>query len=308
MSAQIPEDLSFSDYRGDSFTANWSGSLADGKLNVFMLTNKYVEGQTDFKAVNATSYTARWKYTPKAVGYQVTNYRIEEVTPGQAVTVIHETINKADQGTVDEPVSIEDPNEYADVQGWEGRNFIMADGMVGANKGAFPRNPSYLWSPKMNLSAADGKYTIHLKAHGTPGNSLSLYRIESDPTASLNIHAETFDANGVIDATWTMEDGIDDMQISFEESRLRPFLVDSFVVSQTFAAGSVISVPLSTAIIDSGSELSHTFTDLNNQSGYGYDVKAIREDESTSERSELQRVKLDVSAIEGVSAVKAVIR
>lgn len=83
----------------------------------------------------------------------------------------------------------------------------------------------------MNLSSNNGKYKIHIKAHGTAGDYLSIYRIgymidsngDGEPDA-LNIHKVTaFDENGYTEETWEMEDGAENMQLSIEENKLKRF-------------------------------------------------------------------------------------
>lgn len=128
---------------------------------------------------------------------------------------------------MDDPISVTDPDLYTAVPGWSGKNILAANGMLGADNGRFPVSLSYLWTPTMNLSSNNGKYKIHIKARGTAGDYLSIYRIgymidsngDGEPDA-LNIHKVTaFDENGYTEETWEMEDGAENMQLSIEENK-----------------------------------------------------------------------------------------
>ena len=122
--------------------------------------------------ITSTSYTANWEYLPKALGYYVQPYRFDVVEEATTTNTIDEKFSKSTEGTTDQPVNVTQENldEYTDCAGWSGRNICLAEGMLGAQDGRFPYNLSYVHSPVMNLSAQNGKYKVHLKATGTPGD------------------------------------------------------------------------------------------------------------------------------------------
>ena len=162
----------------------------------------------------------------------------------------------------------------------------------------------------MNLSSNNGKYKIHIKARGTAGDYLSIYRIgymidsngDGEPDA-LNIHKVTaFDENGYAEETWEMEDGAENMQLSIEENKLKRFFIDEITIIQESKAGEVTRIPLVPVTISDGSQTSYTFTDLETNGNYGYEVTGMRyndyEEEEYSETSNLITVQLIHSGIE----------
>jgi len=258
--------------------------------------------------ITPTSYTANWQRLPKAVGYTVQNYLFETATESGVKQVLAENFDKCTEGTVDQPVGVSDPDPYTDAPGWGGRNIIMADGMLGANAGQFPRNMSYLRSPEMNLAANQGKYKIRIKAHGTAGDLLSVYRVDymidtngdGIPDA-LNIHKSTFDQNGVIDETWEMNDGAEAVTLSFEESKMKRFFIDEISITQEIEAGTVTKYAREKVEIDDPQTTSYTFTGLEENGQYGFEVTGIRYGDynstETSEPSDIQMVELTSTGI-----------
>lgn len=250
--------------------------------------------------ITPTSYTANWQRLPKAVGYTVQNYLFETATESGVKDVLAENFDKCTEGTVDEPVAVSDPDQYTDVSGWSGRNIIIAGGMLGANNGAFPRNMSYLRSPEMNLAANQGKYKIHIKAHGTAGDLLSVYRVDymidtngdGIPDA-LNIHKSTFDQNGVIDETWEMNDGAEAVTLSFEENKMKKFFIDEISITQEIEAGTVTKYAKEKVEINDPQTTSYTFTGLEENGQYGFEVTGVRYgDYNSTEMSEPSEIKM----------------
>lgn len=254
--------------------------------------------------VTEDAFTAHWQHLPKATAYTLRAYRYETSAEDGERKVLADDFAKATEGTTDSPVSVTDLDAVTAAPGWTGRNVIMADGMVGAAAGRYPMNLSYVQSPKLNLSANDGKYTIHLRAFGTAGDYLSVYHVgymidtngDGQPDA-LNIHKTTpFGEDGYTEETWEMTDGDDATVLSFEENKLKRYLIDEITVTQTTKAGEVTRITLDPVAIDDAGATSYRLTGLVAGGDYGYGVNGRRTDdygnESLSELSDIVRVQL----------------
>ena len=254
--------------------------------------------------VTTVSYTANWGRLPKATGYRVQNYQYVRVAESGDLAIVAENFDKATEGTPEAPVKVGNPDEITDYPGWTGRNLIMADGMMGTTAGRYPMNLSYVHSPKMNLGGQGGKYKIHIKARGKAGDYLSVYRvdylIDTDGDGNpdnLNIHKTVaFGEDGVLEDTWEMTDGADDMRLSFEENKMQQFFIDEISITQEVAAGTVMTFLKELADIKDGSTTSYKFEKLKEGCEYGYDVVGVRindyQQEELSPVSEISLVQL----------------
>lgn len=235
---------------------------------------------TEATEVGSTGFTANWNRLPKAIGYIVHPYKYETATEDGVKSVLTDDFSKATEGTVAAPVTITDPDEVTATPGWIGRNFITAKGMFGANAGRFPVNLSYVQTPMLNLSANGGKYKIHIKAYGTAGDNLSVYRVGYTVGGALNTHKVTaFDANGYAEDTWEMEDGVEEMRLSIEESKLKKYLIDEISITQETKAGTVTRISLTTDTLRAADMTSLKLTDLDAGGKYGYAVEGMRYDQ-----------------------------
>ena len=246
--------------------------------------------------VGVDSFTANWEYLPKAKGYYLQPYRYDEATESGIFTVINEKFSKSLNGTMESPVTVTSVDDLTDCPGWSGRNLIAAAGMLGANSGRFPMNMSYVHSPSMNLSRSKGVYIVRLKAHGTPGDILSIYHVGYMENNQLVMHKATFDANGNIDETWEMKDGDSETVLSFEENKMKPFFLDEFEVSQNISKGDISIVTLPEIKIEDSKTTSYNFSNLVPGTRYGYTVTGWRLDafggEDKSETSQIEYVDL----------------
>lgn len=241
---------------------------------------------TEATAISSTSYTANWKRLPKAQRYVVKNYRYEVAATDEETKLLDDDFSKVTEGTTDSPISITDCDAYTAQSGWTGQNIVGAAGMLGANAGRYPMNISYLHSPAMDLSGGGGNYKVHVKAIGTAGDQLSIYRVghlidaDGDGVAeSLNIHKITFDSNGIAEDTYEMTDGAEAVVLSLEESKLKRFFLDEITVSQGKSAGDVTKTLVETVEIDDVETTSHTFTGLEKNATYAFELTGIRKDD-----------------------------
>lgn len=265
--------------------------------------------------VTSTSFTANWKYLPKAMGYTLQPYRYDVTTEDGLVSVLSDTFSKATEGTYDAPVSVTNPDEVADTEGWTGKNILAAEGMLGANSGRFPMNLAYLHSPQLNLAANGGKYTVKMKAYGKPGDYISVYRVgymidtngDGQPDA-LNIHkTSTFGEDGWLEDEWEMTDGVSDMTLSFEENKMAKFFIDEITISQEHKAGEVNKIALDPIEIADGKTTSYTFDNLTENGLYGYTVTGKRTDEYGTESysDESDEVKVQLTAATSISTAES---
>mgnify|MGYP002747534752 CR=1 FL=1 len=251
--------------------------LVDGFLSVTALPASNV---------TANSFTANWEYLPKSTGYILQGYRYDVAKASGVREVLKENFSKSTKGTVALPITyVADADALTDCPGWSGRNLIAAAGMMGANSGRFPVNMSYVHSPEMNLSASKGVYAVHVKAHGTAGDQLSVYHVGYVVNGALVMHKLTFDANGEAEDTWEMEDGDGQTVLSFEESKMKPFLLDVVEVTQKISAGDVSTVVLPEVRITDSKATSYDFTDLVPDTRYAYTVTGWRTDEYKNENA-----------------------
>ena len=243
--------------------------------------------------VGVDAFTANWEYLPKAKGYYLQPYRYDVAAEAGVFSALNEKFSKSLDGTIESPItSVTNPNDLTDCPGWSGRNLIAAAGMLGANSGRFPMNMSYVHSPSMNLSRNGGVYTVRLKAHGTPGDILSIYHVGYMENNQLVMHKATFDANGNIDETWEMKDGDSETILSFEENKMKPFLLDEVEVTQKVNKGDISTVTLPEIKIENPQTTSYDFSNLVAGTRYGYTVTGWRLDgfggEEKSETSQIE--------------------
>ncbi len=284
---------------GDSVSAMSNFICVDGFLT---------PTATEATGVSANGFTANWNRLPKATGYIVHPYKYETATEDGVKNVLTDDFAKATEGTVAAPVTITDPDEVTATPGWIGRNFITAKGMFGANAGRFPMNLSYVQTPMLNLAANGGKYKIHIKAYGTTGDNLSVYRVGYTVGGALNAHKVTaFDANGYAEDTWEMDDGVEEMRLSIEESKLKKYLIDEISITQETKAGTVTRISLTTDTLRAADLTSLKLTDLETGGKYGYTVEGMRYDqygfpEYTKLSNEIMVQLTDATSIEQTSA------
>lgn len=265
--------------------------------------------------VTSTAYTANWTRVPKAEGYTLRNYSVTTVAEGEAFDILRHDFNDITAGTIDAPKSVEDFSGTS-AAAWTGLKLITAQGMIGADRGAFYPVPDVAWlhTPELNLDGADGIYTVHLRAYGTPGDYLSLYRVGYTVDGQLNIHQTApFGSDGWLDETWTMDDGAANMVISIEEQKIKRFFVDDFAISQQAPEGGTeVTTLFATVKIDDSLQTTYAvdhkdFTNpLKGDSYYAYDVTAYRHDRygwlQESETSNLLRVDFTPDAVQQISA------
>jgi len=255
--------------------------------------------------VDATCYTANWGETAKAWDYDVYNYLVETRTGAFDSPIFSDNFDKAAIGSLDDPLSVSSLDDYTAQKGWQGNKLCIAKGMIGASQGsnvAPPRNYNYVQTPVLDLSAADGVYTIHAKFR-TQGKAetLNVYNtaniiVDENGKQSLNIHAVEIPESGEWEETWTMDDGRADMRLSFEPKNFNTFFIDEITITQVVDGETVVYTLVDQQNVEGGSTTQCTFTDLTPGASYAYRLTAHRYDyygyEQTSDFSDYQLVAL----------------
>lgn len=240
----------------------------------------YVDGFLNVNAlpasdISSTAFTANWEYLPKALGYTLQPYRFDTEQQSGVKTIMAETFSKSTDGTMDSPVSVDSPADgLTDYPGWTGAQMLGAEGMLGANSGS-RFSLAYVHSPEMNLSAKNGKYKIHVKAHGTAGDNLAVYHY-GYATSQNDIHRSTYDADGNVDDTWEVSDGDSQTMLSFEDAKMKKFFLEEVTITQEVEVGDITTVTLDAVAIDDPKTTSYTFTGLDAGKKYGYTVTGWR--------------------------------
>ena len=89
------------------------------------------------------------------------------------------------------PQMVSSLDSYTEVAGWETYPYAarIAEGMIGTFKSnrPYPIQGGYLYSPALDLTGNDGKYTVATRIYGTPGDVITVYRNESYENYMLQV-------------------------------------------------------------------------------------------------------------------------
>ena len=272
-----------------------SGEEVSDKSGIMKVDGFMPTASKEASDITSTSFIANWQYLPKAKGYYLQAYRYDTVEESGENVVLKETFSKSTAGSELLPETVTDPDAITDNPGWSGRNLIAAEGMLGANSGRFPMNISNVYSPEMNLSAKGGKYKVYVKAKGTAGDNLNVYHAGYVVDGKLNIHSITFDSKGVAEDTWEFNDGDAETVLSFEESKLKKFLLDEVTVTQSVEVGDEMTVNLPVIKIEDGKTTSYQYSDLKENGKYAYEVQGWRLDDFGYEQKSTVSEKINVT-------------
>lgn len=256
--------------------------------------------------VTATAYTAHWETTPKAWNYDISNYLVENRSGSDDAPIFADNFNGITVGTINSPLEVSSLDGYTAQIGWQGNKLCVAEGMIGTVQGsaaAAPRNYNFIKTPVIDLSAAEGEYTIHAKFR-TQGKAetISVYNTAYTYTddagrPQLNIHAVDIPASGECEATWTMTDGMANMRLSFEPKKLNAFFIDEISITQVIDGQTVVYTLVGQQHVDDSYGTEYTFEGLTTGAEYAYQVTAHRYDyygfEQYSKPSDYQHVVLD---------------
>lgn len=249
--------------------------------------------------VSKNSYTANWEESPKALRYDVNNYKateIKESTADYPVLVDNFTNAKTDGGKV--VVSDETSfDAYTDNKGWT----ATSDGLL-YDKAIGICSLGTLYSPEMTLNNNNGKFKVHLKLKGYNGAKLAVQSVSTYGVVKLKTTgSENFTAQA--DTTLTFEDGKAAERLMFYAcgTSLQGVVIESIEVTQDVEPGNHVYQLEGRNILDAG----NTSCDFGNltSDNYAYTVTAKGNyygENYSSVPSAYQAVSLNTTAISGM--------
>ncbi len=267
------------------------------------------------KQTSPTSFTASWSKAYKADEVVVANYEVKSYPDGGTAYVYYDNFDKADEGTLELPQMVSSLDPYTEASGWETYPYAgrIAEGMIGTFKSfrSYPVQGGYLYSPALDLTGNDGKYTISTRLYGTPGDVITVYRAESYENYNIIGHKLTVGEDGWVEDEWEMTDGQfaangEPVQsIRFESASLETFLLDYLYVSQEVPAGHSQYIPCGAPVTVDASENETEFFGLNEGGEYAFRVKSVGVDllgvERNSEWSDYIHISLVTTGIENIT-------
>ncbi len=235
--------------------------------------------------VSATDFTANWETMPNATQNQVNVYRElkkEHGTNGEVV-VMHETFDKIEDGTIDQPIISYNLAESLSEQGLTDTEWICqlpsyAKGMAGAQAANYYFSLAGLVvSPRVSMDNNGGSFDVDLKAYGTmPGDTLFVMILKeyTDKQAIAAMKVPFLkDKAGMISGTAHFDRlGIKDMKIAFMSMYGEPFFIDEVTVRQQLSDGESLLSPYKTTYTDNLSTMD--FGNLPSGYNYAYNVTA----------------------------------
>lgn len=259
------------------------------------------------EVLSSVSYRAKWATPYKAEECVVENCRANVFDKEGKVEIYHDDFDKADKGSLELPDYVSSLDDYTALAGWETAAAAarVAPGMIGTAKSSRPWPPTggYLYSPAIDLSADNGKYTISTRVYGTPGDVITVYREDSMNPAdySLVCHKLTIGDDGWAEETWEMTDGVAGKSIRYESKGMLQFLIDYLYISQIFPAGYTQYVAESEKTLSAG-ERECVFDNLCENATYAFRIKSLGKDLSSQSResaySDYRMVDLSIAGIE----------
>lgn len=263
------------------------------------------------EVLSAVSYRAAWTTPYKAEECVVENCRVNVFDKDSEVYIYHDDFDKADKGSLELPDYVSSLDDYTVMPGWEvaGAAARIAPGMIGTAQSSRPWPPTggYLYSPALDLSANNGKYTVSTRVYGTPGDVITVYREDSmAPDYSLVCHKLTVGDDGWAEESWEMTDGVAGKSIRFESKGMLQFLIDYLYISQTFPAGYTQYVTESEKTLNA-SETECVFENLAENATYAFRIKSLGKDLGGQPResgySDYRLVDLSSAGIESAKEV-----
>lgn len=118
--------------------------------------------------ITEEGFTANWKPVAGADGYAVFVTSREEVSVPGTYTVLYENFNLVSQGSVIEPVFLDEMTSYLDEYGltitpdWTVSQCILAGGKISG----------VIWTPYIDVRADEGRYRVTLTVQGYAGQEI----------------------------------------------------------------------------------------------------------------------------------------
>lgn len=232
----------------------------------------------DADMVGATSFRARWEVNPKAWSYGVKVYEYTTHDADETMPMLAEDFSASTAGSYEQPMSVTSFDGLTQTPGWTGNRSIVAEGMIGADAGGNYRTFGYVLTPKLNLAAVGGTYTVTLEGVAEPGTQLSVYHKDYMINYQLAEHFINVGADGRFSDTWTMTDGDDHTQIQIVSKALKRFMISRMEVAQTIPAGTVTRSLVNEAVVEGTAADSFAVEALAPGRTYGYEITGHRLD------------------------------
>lgn len=143
-------------------------------------------------------FTANWNQVPRSASYQALVCEIRTVTQDDtAFTLFADDFSQIETGS--DTISLENANysyldEYTAIGGWMGFNNVISDGILGFERGGD------ISTPILDLSSADGKYTVNITLSGMVGETFVIQ-------ANEQYYSFAFETADPVAKTFVFEDG-----------------------------------------------------------------------------------------------------
>jgi len=237
--------------------------------------------------VTPVSYTANWKYTPKASLYRVRDLGVTIADRNESDhVVLDEEFGVVAGGELEEPLALDNNftpceiDDYTVMPGWVGASTIIANGMVGAGGGGF----AYLQTPELTLSNNNGDFHIEITVVCLGDDGIYI-----TPSHAVGEYPgfEAAEGENTVELYYSKGSSAETLRISSGYGM--PFYVKSLKVYQDLNAGDRVYTYFASKVVD-GKDLSYKFENVNfdDYPIRAYDVMSIYNkdfQQCTSERS-----------------------
>ena len=234
-------------------------------------------------ATNITDngFTANWESVPGVNVYWL--YLLETYTAqsDEVHTILYEDFSKVTHGTLSQPVVgalEEDLSPYTNTPGWEAIHPIFARGMLGmsAVAGDFP---SVILSPRMDLSANDGKFTVEINTLSRPGDEMSVIKecfdaLHSEPVDNRKIILDTERKNTSVEFQHVNPDAIGGIDLLFE-TKGNIIFMDDIKITKTLRTGDSFSIIYFGIIASSNASVMSVPIEIESRPGYRYGYSVV---------------------------------
>lgn len=183
------------------------------------------------------AYTAKWEAAPKATGYIVNSYKVEEIKESQKdAPIFTETFDRIKDGTIEEPVMLENYSltgldDYTDNPGWKGTYTIMTEGMLGCGAD-FYGEQFELHSPLFNAVNNGGKFKVSVDFFDAYEGDKFVVQDNNGSYFSFEISTP-----GMQHAEFNFTGGTALTSLMFYSVYCHPWVIDKVTVSQDLNAG-----------------------------------------------------------------------
>lgn len=231
--------------------------------------------------ISEGTYTANWEKTPKADGYEVSNYRVYTVNAAtENVAILHETFDKVTVGTFDNPEGLYNMvyprylDEYTENPGWLGLATYLVNGMIGTR--SYMVIQGIIQTPLLNLSGNNGRFRVHVRVVGDSDATNEMLVVQAGMSS---YQRAAIKASEPVELDFVFNGGTQQMALAFYSYNGYPFYLDEVTVTQDLPAGTEVFYEVENREIEGGDVLTTTFNNLKvgQYESYAYRVFAYRD-------------------------------